>query len=298
MAAKNWVFTLNKQNPDDEFRVDVLQRLFTDYAEFGINYIVYQHERATTDHLQGYVQMGTRKTLLSMRNTFAVKLPGAHFEKAKGNPEQCRNYCTKEETRISGPYEFGTISKAGKRSDLDEFMQAQPLTEDEIYEQFPSIIAKYPQFVRNVIRRRLRPSPVEWTPRTPWQCELLSYCYAPASPREVRWYNDPSGNSGKSYFCRNFGLGIGYVITGGKHADIYYAYAFQPYIFFDWPRCAEETFPYGVVESFKNGYFLSTKYESAPIKFNIPIVIVFANFYPDKTKLSDDRWDIINILSD
>ena len=34
---------------------------------------------------------------------------------------------------------------------------------------------------------------------------------------------------------------------------------------------------------------------SKRVKFSIPHVIVFSNFYPDKTKLSIDRWDIHKI---
>lgn len=54
------------------------------------------------------------------------------------------------------------------------------------------------------------------------------------------------------------GGGLPFVVTGGKYNDIYHAYDQQSVVFFDWPRSQEEAFPYSVVETFKNGYFLST----------------------------------------
>jgi len=300
MSAKNWTFTCNDQSGDlltAGNLVDLAQGLPSLMDVSGISYVVYQLERGLsgTNHLQGYCQFSSRKTLRQVKDLLQGPFPSSHLEKAKGSPEQNRKYCTKEESRVDGPWEFGTMSKPGKRNDIQEFMDAQPLTEDEIYERFPHIIAKYPNFVRNIKRRRRAMESVQFVPRGLWQMDLLSYCQAPSHPREVRWYFDESGGSGKSTFCRQFGHGQRYVITGGKHADIYYAYNYEPYVFFDWPRSSEDTFPYGVVESFKNGYFLSTKYESAPVTFQPPIVIVFANFQPDMTKLSLDRWDIHTI---
>lgn len=83
-----------------------------------------------------------------------------------------------------------------------------------------------------------------------------------------------------------------YVINGGKAADIYYAYFYEKVVFFDLARQKEDIVAYDVMENFKNGYFLSTKYQVRRVKFNIPHVVVFSNFRPDMTKLSEDRWDI------
>ena len=40
---------------------------------------------------------------------------------------------------------------------------------------------------------------------------------------------------------------------------------------------------------------MCSKYESKPVIRNSPHVIVFANFEPDKSALSEDRWLILNI---
>jgi len=300
MAAKNWCFTWNTASPERSLDVGVyiaqlVECFSVPVLPGGFGYLVFQRERGEhgTDHVQGYAQFSTRRSFKQAKESLNTYFDGCHLEKAKGSPEQNRDYCTKEDTRIEGPWEFGNISKPGKRNDLKDFIDALPLSDEQIFELFPHIMARYPNFVRTAKRRCRRLESVCYEPRGQWQLDLISYCNAPSHPREVRWYYDQTGNSGKSYFCRNFG--VGYVVTGGKHADIYYAYNYEPYVFFDWPRSSEDQFPYGVVEAFKNGYFLSTKYESAAVTFQPPIVIVFSNFPPDETKLSADRWDIVTI---
>ena len=53
-------------------------------------------------------------------------------------------------------------------------------------------------------------------------------------------------------------------------------------------------------EDIKDGFAISTKYDSMQLRFNTPnIVIVFSNVKPKKNMVSLDRWknlDIINKL--
>ena len=46
----------------------------------------------------------------------------AHIEKSRGTPRQNKDYCTKSDTRICGPWEWGQCDthQQGHRSDLDE----------------------------------------------------------------------------------------------------------------------------------------------------------------------------------
>ena len=56
---------------------------------------------------------------------------------------------------------------------------------------------------------------------------------------------------------------------------------------------------YGVLESLKDGYFLSNKYHTKILKIKSPnTVIVFSNSSPRKSELSADRWKIYNIIED
>lgn len=225
-------------------------------------------------------------------------LERAHLEKRRGSKNQAVDYCTKPDTRIDGPWVFGELGNtAGKRSDLSVFVSAvaDGLSRDDVIEKFPDVLAKYPRFVDAVFeRKRVQGLPEQvFTPREGWQQELWTTLCTEPDPRTVIWYYDSTGNTGKSWFAIN--CPGAYVITGGKHADIYYAYNFESIVIFDWPRDHEDRFPYGVAESFKNGYFLSTKYEVKRLRFRVPHVVVFSNFYPDRIKLSQDRWEINEI---
>lgn len=74
-------------------------------------YLVYQEERGSsgTHHLQGYVEFASKKSLRQMQDM----VPGAHYEPRAGTAEQAATYCKKEESRLSGPYEYGRISQQG-----------------------------------------------------------------------------------------------------------------------------------------------------------------------------------------
>jgi len=80
---------------------------------------VYQKERCPTsnkEHFQGYFQLKDPKNLSWIKNNIDEK---CHFEAAKGNCKSNIAYCTKEESRIDGPWTIGKPkSEQGKRNDL------------------------------------------------------------------------------------------------------------------------------------------------------------------------------------
>lgn len=161
-------------------------------------------------------------------------------------------------------------------------------------EDHSSEYAKFPRFIHDYIRAVEEKSVVRENliTRDGWQTELHELLHGEADPRKVIWFVDEVGNSGKSYFATHYTDKLSYYVTGGRAADIYYGYQYEPVVFFDLARMKQEIVQYDVMESFKNGQFYSTKYECKNVKFNIPHVVVFSNFYPDLTKLSSDRWDV------
>lgn len=111
--------------------------------------------------------------------------------------------------------------------------------------------------------------------------------------RQVTWYWEPVGNAGKSFLADWLEIKRdAFVVTGGKFADIAYAFNYQEYIVFDFARDQQDRFPYQLLEDFKNRRIFSTKYASMMKRAVSCKLIVFANFEPERAKLSQDRWDI------
>ena len=92
------------------------------------------------------------------------------------------------------------------------------------------------------------------------------------------------------------------VLTNGKKVDIAYIFAQKPtnIVLFDLSRTTEATEDnkhrldgiYSLAEDLKNGRIVSTKYDSKTIFFPVPHVIFFANFEPDYTEWSEDRYTV------
>lgn len=164
----------------------------------------------------------------------------------------------------------------------------------ELMEDHSASYAKYPRFIHDYIRalEEAKVTRSDLIPRDGWQTELVGDLQAVADSRKIIWFIDTIGNSGKSYFATHYNSKTSYYVTGGKAADIFYGYKYEEVVFFDLARMKQEYVQYDVMESFKNGQFYSTKYESKNVKFNTPHVVVFSNFEPDRAMLSHDRWDI------
>lgn len=80
-------------------------------------FLIYQWEEGVqkTPHLQGYIQWNIAQRLSKCKHW----LPAAHWEIAYGTPQQNIDYCSKEKTRLAGPYSEGDPSfGAGTRTDL------------------------------------------------------------------------------------------------------------------------------------------------------------------------------------
>jgi len=139
MAAKmprnrGWCFTDN--NYEGLLDWDLFERE-------GAQYLVYQEEvsETGTPHLQGYVHFSTVKSMQQLQ----LLLPGAHLETLRGSSDQATAYCTKDETRIGGPYVHGVSPQQGKRSDLLNLKKDidDRLPEEELWSRNFSNMTRY-----------------------------------------------------------------------------------------------------------------------------------------------------------
>lgn len=261
-------------------------------------YVVWQHEKVDTDHIQGYIELTAPQRLSYMKKW----LPEAHFEPRKGTPDQARDYCMEEDTRVEGPWERGVFGgKQGLRSDIAAVREAIDggAERRDIFVEHSEVAAKYPRFVETMLRYAAEdrvPKVLELEARFDYQRQLLSIIEAPVCERSIYWVYDSVGNHGKTYFCKYLVDCKGAFYTnGGKGVDLLFAYSGQSIVLFDYVRDSEEYVGYGVIEQLKNGIAMSTKYESVTKRFATPHVIVMANFRPQSSKFSADRIKLIEV---
>lgn len=106
--------------PSDEEVMDRaagLEQLFRDSSH--VTYYVFQLEKAPSTgglHFQGYIRLSRAMDLAPLRKLFGPFNP--HLEACKGNESENVAYCTKEETRVAGPWSHGELGRPGKRSDI------------------------------------------------------------------------------------------------------------------------------------------------------------------------------------
>jgi len=136
-----------------------------------------------------------------------------------------------------------------------------------------------------------------------WQQQLLQELSGEPDMRRVLWYVDIEGGCGKTALCRYLVKNVPFTlfVSSGTAKDITYQVVkstWDPHIIaFNLPRSAEGAMSYAAIESLKDGLLFSGKYEGGVKLFPPPHVVVFANFTPDMTKLSLDRWDIRTLLN-
>lgn len=125
----------------------------------------------------------------------------------------------------------------------------------------------------------------------------------PLFGRLVYWFWEPDGNWGKSIVCKYMIDFMEAFVVQGKNNDILHGlkdfYDNKGYVpkivIFDIPRCNENHVSYQAIESIKNGFFYSGKYEGGMVRFNSPHVLCFSNEEPNCYNLSEDRWIIRNL---
>ncbi len=122
-SAKNYCWTYNRptDTSDDDWE-ELIERIQLVAEAEDVVYHVFQYERGSgteRDHLQGYTVLNRRCTMIGVKRDYFHGL-NVWLTTARGTPQQNKVYCTKESTRISGPWEFGVVPGGqGRRSDLE-----------------------------------------------------------------------------------------------------------------------------------------------------------------------------------
>lgn len=158
---KRWPFTINFAGPngvverDGEF-LELKNRLEGLVGSGDVGYWIVGCEvgASGTPHLQGYVELVKKRRINWLKNQISGR---AHWEVARGTPEQNRTYCSKEEPWAEGGQISTQANEQGRRTDIEE-AKADLLGGMSMYdfaEKHFSVMVKHPNGVNAV--RRARP---------------------------------------------------------------------------------------------------------------------------------------------
>lgn len=293
---RRWVFTLNNYTA-----VEVAAIVS---AANQVKYLIFGRETGAsgTPHLQGFVVLHTAMTMTALKAVFGTNR--LYLAVARGNTVQCMNYCKKD----NDFEEFGTPPlDQGKRNDwvryVDWIKELEHVpTGRELAESFPMLYVKHKGRCLELAADLLpHVRLTESVPRPGWQADLAARMAGDPDPRKIDFIVDDVGNSGKSWMCQ-YALTTHpdkcQVLCLGKRDDL--AHAIKPdcsIFMIDIPRGNMQYLQYSVLEMLKNRLVFSPKYNSQmKILGTVPYVVVFSNEQPERSALSRDRFNIINII--
>ena len=135
--SRRYMLTINNPEYTDEQIIKYIE----DLEHF--KYCMFQREKGEetgTEHIQAFIVFSIAKRFSTIKKYF----PRAHIEHARGSNVQCRDYCSKSDTRVSGPYELGEFAEQRARTDIMGFMDmiAAGATNAELRTAYPTLFFK------------------------------------------------------------------------------------------------------------------------------------------------------------
>lgn len=167
MSSKNWILTLNTDVIISDplcLPAELPGELV--FAEPGhVVQSVVQLERCPTTgraHYQGYLRLDIKCRIQRAKTVIGNNT--VHLEPRAGTHEQAAAYCSKEETRVAGPWRFGVDPIGGKRKDLSEVTESiysgTPLR--EIMRDQPAVYCQYRNGLRDLVCDSIRDRASAW----------------------------------------------------------------------------------------------------------------------------------------
>lgn len=258
MASRAFIFTIN--NPEESDKPDL--------ALWGASYLIYQLEVGEngTPHYQGYVYFTSVKRMSALKKIN----PKAHWEKRRGNHQQAKDYCSKEDTRVEGPFEFGVEPAQGKRNDIEDLFDAviAGAKDKELQADHTVAYVKYYKAVDRIRANLL-------TPRK--------------DKPQVYWYYGATG-TGKTRKAFDENPDAYFKdMSNGKWWD---GYNQQNCVVFDDMR--KDTFKFHELLRILDRYPLKVEYKGGSMEFNSPKIIITSCFHP--SVLYETREDLTQLL--
>lgn len=232
-----------------------------------------------------------------------------HIEICYGTVEQNRDYLRKQGTdrdTYYEPHEWVPKEKK-KKMNFAEIIKIfcdgakKGLTPQEVYKDNDTLKGAYAYHYQKIdrmiekdkqteIEDQFKESWASWQPKL-WQQEILDIVKETPDFRKIYWYYGPPniGKSQISFYIEDTMDALRVEKT--DYVNMAKLWTGQKIVIFDLPLAYKDV-DYTLLESVKSGRIMSTKYEPIRKKFIRPHLIVFANFKPDTSMLSEDRWII------
>lgn len=277
-----------------------------------VRYVIYQVESApTTGTIHTHVYVEFDKPVRRPQAIKLLSLPEeAHFEARQGTRTQARDYCRKEESRVSGPFEFGTwvpdeAGIARKRRMTETDFLNEVLTEENVRDEtltYNVLVRRYPSMFEHGHRifdyawnqlLRMRAPPVD-IKLNQWELMVVRYLRARPQTRRIYWIWSRESGTGKTTF-------VNYLADKAfpdqvrqlpwKWVDAIYSYKGERIITFNLPRdfiaAAQMSAPglrsnredilrayMSILERFSDiGYHDSGKYDSCQKIVNAHVIV-------------------------
>lgn len=256
--AKGWCFTLNNPAPGE---FDKLKAWCQENKDDLVGWAM-QEEDEGTPHIQGHFGLVKKDRSISLFKRILGHVR-THMEVRKGSVAENQRYCLDVSKRSQG----------GQSYSMGYATPTLLFAKEDLRPNQRSIAKKYDEPENHKFGRK------------------------------IHWYWERDGGWGKSILAKYMVDRMGAYVLSGRASDAKYAIAnyitvhggAPSIIIFDVPRSNLQFVSYQVLEEIKNGLFFSGKYEGGMCRFNSPHVLVFANEEPDHAKLSEDRWEVIEL---
>jgi len=143
--SKYWLFTIFDEATINTLTNEDNAKAYWEAIVPSVNYAVWQLEKCPTSdrlHIQGYCEL---QSVIRGRTAITKLGQGTHIEKRKGTRTQAKEYCSKEETRQAGPWEFGTFTPSQTKTSYKDKCSAifklleEGKTQREIIELYPEV---------------------------------------------------------------------------------------------------------------------------------------------------------------
>lgn len=291
VQAVRWFGTYNHPTTEMEFNEEEMSYLGRGF-ETGDN---------GNEHLQFVVHWKKRKRITEIKK-LGDPWDIVHLEVQRGTNDEARIYCSKEGGLFLEDGRMVTSGATRCYNDmiaaLEEGTPLRGIMKDHLgnFIRHARAVTDYLQFraqeetLKNIV---LPPIVLQ-----KWQAELLDYLEEEPHPRQMLWYVDQVGGMGKSTFSRQLAITHNALYLTSTATDrVLRCYNNQRVVIMDITRDIglQDAINYSCIETLKSGIGFSSMYEPRQMLWNTPHVIVFSNFFPNYSRLSQDRFNIITL---